>query len=232
MSLAKFTYIKELYRFIPDSFITGEETDLSVDDVLENGAELRFYNEDENELNIESIKTLLDSVMNNGTEKTDSDFILSPQIHRLFKDAGMNRKLAANAAIWDFLTVFYFNDFVKWRWTARPVAKNRFMGNDTKRNSLSRLWWWAEITHDPNRDDPYELTKRKTVQNTIQFTLDTRLPNNKDIIPVLLQYIVENDLSSDNVATFFVRARILNATRKCVIMDEETLNQFLEELMT
>ena len=112
MSLAKFTHIKELYRFIPDSFITGEETDLSVDDVLENGAELRFYNEDENELNIESIKTLLDSVMNNGTEKTDSDFILSPQIHRLFKDAGMNRKLAANAAIWDFLTVFYFNDFV------------------------------------------------------------------------------------------------------------------------
>ncbi len=231
MSLSKFTYIKELYRFMPENYIPGEDTDLSLDDVLENGAKLRFYNEDENDLDIEPIKTLLNSLLEITIHKPQTDFEISSNIHHLFNEVGMNRIIAANGDFWDFLTVFHFNDYLRWRWKQSP-NKERFLSSNTKRNAISRLWWWAELTYDPNRDDPYELTKSKELlQNSIQFTLDTRLPNNKDTMSVILSYITDNDLSSDDVAKFFVRARILNATRKCAIMDEATLNQSLEELM-
>ena len=125
MSLSKFTFIKELYRFIPDSFITGEDTDLSLDDVVENGAELRYYNEDENDLDIEPIKTLLDSLLEITTHKPQTDFDISSKIHHLFNEAGMNRIIAANGDVWDFLTVFYFNDYLCWRWKKSP-NKERF----------------------------------------------------------------------------------------------------------
>jgi len=231
MSLSKFTYIKELYRFMPENYIPGEDTDLSLDDVLENGAELRFYNEDENDLDIEPIKTLLNSLLGITTHKPQTDFDISSKIHHLFNEAGMNRIIAANGDVWDFLTVFYFNDYLCWRWKESP-NKERFLSSKTKRNAISRLWWWAEITHDPNRDDPYELTKSKELlQESIQYTLDTRLPNNKDIMSVLLQYIIDKTLNDEQIKKFFVRAKVLNATRKCAIMDEETLNQSLDELM-
>ena len=47
---------------------------------------------------------------------------------------------------------------------------------------------------------------------------------------VLLQYIIDKTLNDKQIATFFGRAKLLNATRKFVIMDEETLNQSLNEL--
>ena len=63
------------------------------------------------------------------------------------------------------------------------------------------------------------------------FTLDTRLPNNKNIMSVLLQYIIDKNLNDKQIKKFFVRARVLNATRKCAIMDTDTLIQSLNELM-
>ena len=128
MSLSRFKYIKELYRFIPEPFITGEDTALNLNDVLEKGAKLSYYNEGENDIDITPIKKLLNSLLKTTDRKPQTDFDISWEIHRLFNDSGMNRNIAANGDVWDYMTVFYFNDYLRWRWKESP-NKERFLSS-------------------------------------------------------------------------------------------------------
>lgn len=86
-----------------------------------------------------------------------SDGLLAVNVHKL-----MNRitiREASDPGLWAYLAVFASATYVKWRWPNNVAV--RFAGN-IRRNALARLWWWAEVTHDPKKeiDDPerYETT--------------------------------------------------------------------------
>jgi hypothetical protein len=84
-----------------------------------------------------------------GSEPWKSDPWLGPRVHATLR---LTRREAADKRIWEYLTVVEFPDYVRWRWknpddAGAPVPIDRFLGEDSK-NSLSRLWWAAELTRN------------------------------------------------------------------------------------
>ena len=80
---------------------------------------------------------------------------------------------AADPRLWAYLTHVTFWHYMRKRWdVANPANKGKtarqinyvrehyfLSGNRaTVRNGIARLWWFGHLTHDPARDDPYELT--------------------------------------------------------------------------
>jgi hypothetical protein len=78
---------------------------------------------------------------------------------------------AGDERLWVFLTHVTFSDYTHRRWLAgltraespQDVVEERWFfrgeGLRTKvHNALSRLWWFAHLTYDAQRSDPFELT--------------------------------------------------------------------------
>ena len=178
----KFAYIKELYRFVPDDFFEGGSLD--IDEVLEQDAKIVYTNEEDEEFDTVELRSILQETMDDSSSaKQASDFDLSAKLHRYISDCGMNRNISSANDVWEFYTVFHCMDYVRWRWEKNnKVARTRVIRPEKgPRNSLSRLWWWAEMTYDNDADDPYHLTKKNVTQNGMQFVLDTVMPMNKKI---------------------------------------------------
>ena len=236
MSNIKVPYINELKRLIPESFINGDDLSLDLESIIEGGAELRYYNENaDDDFDIAGLKMILDDAMQSGDRISNTDFQLSEKLHIFLSEFMIDRKVLSNTDIWDFLTVFYCNSYARWRFpgrNGRRTPKTRYVGGDIGDNVLSRLWFWAEMTHDSERDDPYELTKQianaSAPQEALQFTLDTRLPNNKKVLSSIISFIIENEMDDLGIKNLFVKMRILNATIKCVSMDEDTITSYMK----
>lgn len=88
----------------------------------------------------------------------------------IFKELMNLDKVQANdKRLWSCLTHTVFFDYTRKRWNVNSdssddtiVSRFHFEGAGIEarmRNAISRLWWTGKITYDPNRDDPYELTK-------------------------------------------------------------------------
>jgi len=230
----KFAYIKELYRFVPDEFFEGAS--LNLDEVLDQSARIVYTNEDEDEFDSNELNSLLQKAINDSSvTKPVTDFKLSAELHQYLSECGMNRNIAATKDVWEFYTVFYCMDYVRWRWEKNDkVAKNRVIRPEKGiRNSLSRLWWWAEMTINTDESDPYHLTKNSSVtQDAIQFAMDTIMPTNKKILTFILKYIINRGYGSREVQNLFSKARALNASRKIEFIDEDELERTFDVLMS
>ncbi|MDB6017864.1 MAG: hypothetical protein JWR19_2353 [Pedosphaera sp.] len=99
-------------------------------------------------------------------ERVGSDGQMAVAIHKALN--GMTPREASDADLWAYLACMGCPRYVRWRWNTQDVAPlwTRFAGN-IRRNALSRLWWWAEITHDPTKliDNPQRYVVTKDVQN-------------------------------------------------------------------
>ena len=79
---------------------------------------------------------------------------------------GIPRSLATDESFWAYLTHVTFWDYMRVRWrdstTPETILERYFFGSSKHRalvrNGISRLWWYAYITYDPARKDPFELT--------------------------------------------------------------------------
>ena len=82
--------------------------------------------------------------------------------------------LSIDERFWSYLTHAVFWKYMIKRWPLAnglqskegPVGYLRehyfFMGNRDRaliRNGISRLWWYGYVSHDPLRENPYELTE-------------------------------------------------------------------------
>jgi hypothetical protein len=66
--------------------------------------------------------------------------------------------------------------YVRWRWnTPKTDAFWTRLAGNTRRNALSRLWWWAEITHDAAQlmgsPDRYSITKKVDGRQSLMLWL-------------------------------------------------------------
>lgn len=76
------------------------------------------------------------------------------------------RSLASDECFWAYLTHVAFWPYMRVRWrdsiTPQTILERYFFGSSKHRalvrNGISRLWWYAYITYDPSREDPFELT--------------------------------------------------------------------------
>lgn len=82
---------------------------------------------------------------------------------------GLSRAEANDPRLWVTLTHREFFEYVRKRWSiTRETSANSilsrffFSGSGIQartRNAISRLWWLAELTHEPGVEDPYGLLK-------------------------------------------------------------------------
>ncbi len=109
------------------------------------------------------------------TQKTEEDLCNTLRLHSAFKN--LTRIQAINPYMWTYLCHAFpeYRQYIRLRWLQVPrenTIRSRFfattpdsMIND---NALSRLWWYGELTYDPdNTRDPYELTKILLTNQTL-----------------------------------------------------------------
>lgn len=98
--------------------------------------------------------------------RVESDGRMAVAIHKAFH--GITRREASDPDFWAYVTCFGCPWYVRWRWetSKRDALWNRFAGN-IRRNAISRLWWWAEITcdHALPVDDPQRYKVTMNVRN-------------------------------------------------------------------
>jgi hypothetical protein len=104
-------------------------------------------------------------VANHERYDTDMDGLLAPEVH---KSLDVSRRVASNPALWHWLTVVKYPNFVRHRWKYRSeeAMREKFLGagSDLYSNAIHRLWWISELTH--NGDD-YTLTRNVFENQTI-----------------------------------------------------------------
>jgi hypothetical protein len=95
-------------------------------------------------------------------ERVNSDGQMAAAIHQTL--SGLTLREACDSEMWAWIACCGCSQYVRWRWGTDNSSAlwKRFAGN-TRRNALSRLWWWAEITHQPTfavgNSERYSLTR-------------------------------------------------------------------------
>lgn len=107
------------------------------------------------------IRTLIDDAMDRfeGVRPTVSDAWLAPRLHHTLR---MTRVEATDSALWNFIALRVAPDYVRWRWGQQKDGRSvvgqtaRFSGR-WDLQSLSRLWWAAEMFRDGDDYRPVEI---------------------------------------------------------------------------
>lgn len=68
--------------------------------------------------------------------------------------------IAGDTQVWTALALAVLPDYIRWRWIGR-VTKHEDRVAVRSRHMLGRLWWRAQMAHDGNRTDAYELLGMK-----------------------------------------------------------------------
>ncbi|MDX3662885.1 DUF6339 family protein [Streptomyces sp. ID05-26A] len=78
------------------------------------------------------------------------DLALAEMLH---SEMGLVPAEAASGDVWAFLALVLLPDVAYWRY---PVPKpDRVQASDITRHVFGRLWWRANLVHDPAAQDPY-----------------------------------------------------------------------------
>ena len=118
--------------------------------------------------------------------------------------------IAAEERIWVTLCHKQFYDYMLKRWPILPdeahhqteqgIIEQRYFfkqgpRKSQERNGLSRLWLSAALTHDPGRDDPYELTKIFLQDtNFIMYMFGHTFGSNRNIVQGTMEAILNLQL--------------------------------------
>lgn len=111
--------------------------------------------------------------------------------------------VASDPRLWARLTHVECWQYMLARW---PVDKNTtaetiraryfFSGTDSRallRNGISRLWWYAAITHDPKRKDQYELTDAAFLRLDIaQNLFENSFGRSKQLVHAYLEFVLKH----------------------------------------
>ncbi len=129
----------------------------------------------------------------------DTDLENSIQIYNALQDK-LTPVQASDARLWTYLCHDTFWDYMKWRWPPiqNGTIESRYLvkGSNSRalsRNGIARLWWFAHLTYDKNRANPYELTGIFLQNQDIQHNLIERnLGRNKQVLHAALVYLKSN----------------------------------------
>jgi len=134
-------------------------------------------------------------------KRTESDGVMAVAVHRAF--AGLTSREASDPGLWAWFTVFAVPGYVRWRWpTVSPGALAGRIAGNIRRNALARLWWWAEVTHDPAKDEDnpavrYAITRNVTDrQDLILWCGDCAFAGKREIVKSLDAIQTDNALGS------------------------------------
>jgi hypothetical protein len=119
------------------------------------------------------------------SEIVASDGEMAACVHQAFE--GLTLREAADADLWAYMTVIECPQYVRWRWHQRNAdLSSRYAGN-IRRNALARLWWWAEVTHDPDKPSEEAAKYSETLnvanrQDFILYALDCTFSGHRQLV--------------------------------------------------
>lgn len=130
----------------------------------------------------------------------------SIRLHKALPD--LTPAQARDPRLWTRLTHVEFWAYMRRRWpierhlanrkkTERYVEERHFVarseGRALLRNGMARLWWYAHLTHDAGRDNPYELTAvlLKNLDITQQI-LERSMGRCRAVLVAFLEFLMQN----------------------------------------
>lgn len=150
---------------VTDSFLSGEKEFLEEDEVEP------YLEPLDRQIDLSPLDEELDDIISK-TSRFDAqiDGMTAPRIHQALD---LTRREGSDSRVWQFLTIAHRPDFVRHRWEfkSRPHMRLRFIGGrEWDSNTLSRLWWAAELTFNGD----YSLTERVFERQAIARALFDR----------------------------------------------------------
>ena len=100
--------------------------------------------------------------MSGSKDKSEDDCINAINLHEAFKITPLQ---ATNKYMWSYMCHVDEDcrKYMRYRWSDSKPEQRYFVPGDGMGlyyfNGLSRLWWWAHLTYDPENRDHYALTK-------------------------------------------------------------------------
>jgi hypothetical protein len=119
---------------------------------------------------------------------------------------GINRTLASDPRLWTWLAHVPFMQYMSKRWPV-PIEKTEekqeehiirhwFIesqgANAYTRHGIAVLWWGADVSYDPERDDPFELTRELFSMLDYTRTLFGTLGRSKIFTHAFLEFVIDN----------------------------------------
>lgn len=172
----------------------------------------------------------------------------SIRLHRAL--ATLSAVQARDPRLWTRLTHVEFWRYMRARWPverymsdkrkAERYVEGRYFvpkseGRALLRNGIARLWWYAHLTHDDVRPNPYELTG--VLLNTLDITqqiLERSIGRCRSVLVAFLEFLLQNprllEKGEVNRATIRALAKSLNLFGGVAVLDTlspETLRHHL-----
>ncbi|UZJ78604.1 DUF6339 family protein [Fictibacillus sp. KU28468] len=176
---------------------------------LKNNIDLSHYKSNDNseiisvlDLDLESLPFENFLIVSDTNNKSADDFENCKLLYEKFKDIPLS--LASEERFWSYLSHTVFWDYMCQRWPVQEAEgdeiefiKTRFFfsskGKTFYRNGLSRLWWYAYLTYDDTKTDPYHYTRMMLLNQEIANLLidTTNLSRNKVALKAVLEVITD-----------------------------------------
>src|SRR3989344_1879155 len=137
-------------------------------------------------------------------EKGSHDFENAVRIYEAYKSFSPTE--ATSPRIWSYLAHIPHWAYMRKRWPIEKqdeekrgayIIEHWFLSgsgaSSLARHGLAMLWWGAHVTYDPDRDDPFELTKEFFSMLDYTRTILTGTQGRSRIFThALLEFVVEN----------------------------------------
>lgn len=146
--------------------------------------------------------------------------------------------------IWVTMTHKIFFDYTLLRWKINDESSSRSLidrfhfeglGQVTRaRNSLSRLWWSAYITHDKKRSNPFDLTKLLwSKQDIYMGILERKFGSYPNVVKGFLEFYSQNlNLKEDEIRRLFVALNALGGVKPLAIFNQNEIKEKLLRILT
>ncbi len=159
----------------------------------------------------------------------------------------LNETQASDERLWTFLTHVTFWKYMRERWPMEKPAEGKEIGRlkdryflrninieSLSRNGISRLWWFAHLTYDDKRSNPYELTEVLLKRADLSVGITERaFGSNKNIRIALLEFLKTNsEISSNEYKTreIYKALNLVGGVRNLPYLEIDELKGILESV--
>ncbi|HEF5063566.1 TPA: hypothetical protein SAQ65_002556 [Bacillus cereus] len=169
----------------------------------------------------------------------------SKRIYESLKHIPVN--LAENDRFWSYLNLCEYWDYMNVRWEDSNIKSQQHIATLAPKylitmykggpgtNGLARLWWFAHLTHDEKRDNPYELTEYLlSKQDYTYIFLNRTFSRNKKILHTVLSELISHspNMSGDEMREFAKYISLRGSVAVLDVLGEEDIKQMVREYFT
>lgn len=159
--------------------------------------------------------------------------------------SGMTELQASDERLWVYLSHCQFWEYMQERWpiqhseTSLGRIRDRYFLRQLKlesitRNGISRLWWYAHITYEAGRKDPFELLDVMLSRQDIAVGITERaIGSNKQLRSSILEFLASNpNIAADERKTreLLKAVNLTGGVKLLPAMTKEEVNIILEKV--